>query len=332
MPNINHNSLNIIPKGLKFARRADLTPEIRLAIAYSALEAQKTGKWGEITELARQFMISRTFVYMLASFLATASVVIFSATPAIAPVTNHWLPFAYMLALRMEGRCSIEAISALMKRFDVSFSSVGAVSQYLNCFGSLLSNTLSAKADEVKLVVFLCDEIFSKSVPILVTVDPISSVILRIELADSRKSEDWKEHWECLEDNGICAIYLVTDEGQGLTKAHKEALADIVRQPDTYHAIAHVIGKLVKQLEDAAYRAIRKEQEREDKLDSAKSDEIINKRIAAASEASALLMSLQNFMMRHIIFTFALLKTSWFSMQTAISETVSWPKKRLRRH
>ena len=288
MPNINHNSLNIIPKGLKFARRADLTPEIRLAIAYSALEAQKTGKWGEITELARQFMISRTFVYMLASFLATASVVIFSATPAIAPVTNHWLPFAYMLALRMEGRCSIEAISALMKRFDVSFSSVGAVSQYLNCFGSLLSNTLSAKADEVKLVVFLCDEIFSKSVPILVTVDPISSVILRIELADSRKAEDWKEHWECLEDNGICAIYLVTDEGQGLTKAHKEALADIVRQPDTYHAIAHVIGKLVKQLEDAAYRAIRKEQEREDKLDSAKSDEIINKRIAAASEASAL--------------------------------------------
>ncbi len=128
MPNINHNSLNMIHKGLKFARRTDLTPEIRLAIAYSALEAQKTGKWGKITELARHFMISRTFVYMLASFLATASVIIFSATPAIASVTNQWLPFAYMLALRMEGRCSIEAISTLMKRFDVSFSSVGSVS------------------------------------------------------------------------------------------------------------------------------------------------------------------------------------------------------------
>jgi len=277
----------MIHKGLKFARRTDLTPEIRLAIAYSALEAQKTGKWGKITELARHFMISRTFVYMLASFLATASVIIFSATPAIASVTNQWLPFAYMLALRMEGRCSIEAISTLMKRFDVSFSSVGSVSQYLNYFGSLLPNTLSAKANETKLVVFLCDEIFSKSVPILVTVDPISSAILRIELADSRKAEDWKEHWECLEDNGIYAIYLVTDEGQGLTKAHKEALADIVRQPDTYHAIAHVIGKLVKQLEEAAYSAILKEQEREGKLDSARSEDVIDKRISASEEATA---------------------------------------------
>ncbi len=149
-----------------------------------------------------------------------------------------------------------------------------------------MPDTLSAEANETKLVVFLCDEIFSKRTPILVTVDPISSVILKIELADSRKAEDWKTHWECLEDNGIYAIYLVTDEGQGLTKAHKVALADIVRQPDTYHAIAHVLGKLVKQLEDAAYSAIRKEQDREDKLDSARNDDIICKRINAAVEAS----------------------------------------------
>ena len=277
----------MISKGPKFTRRPDLTPEIRLSIAYLAIEAQQNGKWGKITELAGTYMISRTFVYMSASFLAAASLIIFSATPAIAPVNSLLLPFIYMLTLRMEGRCSVEAISAIMKRFDVSFSSVGSVSQYLNYFGSLLPNTLSAKANEIKLVVFLSDEIFSKSVPILVTVDPISSVILKIELADSRKAEDWKEHWECLEDNGISAIYQVTDEGQGLTKAHKVALADIVRQPDTYHAIAHVIGKLVNQLEDAAYSAIRKEQEREDKLDSARSDEVINKRINAAVEASA---------------------------------------------
>jgi hypothetical protein len=196
------------------------------------------------------------------------------------------LAFAYMLALRMEGRCSIEAISTLMKRFDAPLSSVGSVSQYLNYFGTLLSNTLSVKNNEIKLIVFLSDEIFSKSTPIPVTADPISSVIFKIELADSRKAEDWKRHWECLQDNGIYAIYLVTDEGQGLTKAYKEAQIDIVRQPDTYHAIAHVLGKSVKQLEDAAYRAIRKEQEREDKLDSAKTDGVIGKRIEAAVEAS----------------------------------------------
>lgn len=264
MVTINNHDLNMISRGQKFIRRTDLTPEIRLNIAYLALEAQRTGQWGKITELSGNYMISRTFVYMLASLLATASVIIFSAIPVTAPFTNNLFPFVYMLTLRMEGRCSVEAISAIMKRFDISYSSIGSVSKYLNYFGSLLPNTLSAKAGETRLVVFLSDELFSKSEPILVTVDPISSAILRIELANSRKADDWKRHWECLEDNGIYAIYLVTDEGQGLTKAHKMALADIVRQPDTYHAIAHVIGTVVKQIEDAAYSAIKKEQERED--------------------------------------------------------------------
>ena len=78
MLNINNHALNMIPKGPKFKRRADLTPEIRLAIAYSALEAQQNGKWGTITELSRHFMISRTFVYMSASLLAATSVIIFN--------------------------------------------------------------------------------------------------------------------------------------------------------------------------------------------------------------------------------------------------------------
>ncbi|MDM8551470.1 hypothetical protein QUF72_15395 [Desulfobacterales bacterium HSG2] len=285
MANMNNHVSDMISEGPKFARRPDLTPEIRLAVACSAPEAQQNGRWGRITELAGHFMISRTFVYMLASFLAAAGVIVFSATPA--PVTSHLLPFVCMLTLRMEGRRSVEAISAIMKRFDVSLSSVGSVSRYPNCFGKLLPNTLAAEVGETKLAVFLCDELFSKSAPILVTVDPVSSVILRIELAGSRKAEDWKEHWECLGDNGIYATCLVTDEGRGLTAAHKEALADIVRQPDTYHAMAHVFGKLVRQLEDAAYRAIRKEQEREDAPDSAKSDKVVTKRIDACEEATA---------------------------------------------
>jgi hypothetical protein len=47
-------------------------------------------------------------------------------------------------------------------------------------------------------------------------VDPCSSAIVRIELAESRKVEDWKRHFECLYDNGMEAIYLVCDEGQGI--------------------------------------------------------------------------------------------------------------------
>ena len=85
-------------------------------------------------------------------------------------------------------------------------------------------------------------------------------------MSETRQWEDWKAHWECLEDNGYHAIYLVCDGGQALRKAQKEALVDIVRQPDTYHAIAHRFGGYVKRLERAAEQAIEQEYASHDKI------------------------------------------------------------------
>jgi len=48
-----------------FTRRTDLTNEIRLAIATSALHAKMNGVWGTITDLANRYEISRPFVIHL---------------------------------------------------------------------------------------------------------------------------------------------------------------------------------------------------------------------------------------------------------------------------
>jgi hypothetical protein len=98
-------------------------------------------------------------------------------------------------------------------------------------------------------------------------------------LADNRKADQWKKHWKCLEKNGYNAIYLVSDEGIGICTAHEEALGNIKRQPDTYHAIAHRLGLWCHYLESTAYKAIKDEHDCWKKLDSAKSDEVINKRV-----------------------------------------------------
>lgn len=270
--------------GNKFIRRNDLTPLIRLFIAFTALTAKLTGQWGKITELSRQFIISRMFVYMLANTLEDASLCIFGKNVS-QPVVDCTFQYRYILSLRLEGKCSIEDISTIMTRFGIRNASAGSISQLLHRFGSLLPDTLVTTNDELRLVVFLSDEIFAKNIPILVTVDPISSAILRIELADSRKVEDWKKHWECIQKNGHIATYLVTDEGKGLCGAKKEALADIFRQPDTYHAIAHQLGKWVNNLEQKALGAIEKEYKCWDTLDSARSDEVISKRIDAYEQA-----------------------------------------------
>jgi phage shock protein PspC (stress-responsive transcriptional regulator) len=55
--------------GIKFMRRPDLTSSKRLYIATTALLAMFNNHWGTISGMAKQFDVSRTFIYMLASTL-----------------------------------------------------------------------------------------------------------------------------------------------------------------------------------------------------------------------------------------------------------------------
>jgi hypothetical protein len=109
------------------------------------------------------------------------------------------------------------------------------------------------------------DEIFSKSAPILITVDPMSSAILNIEKRDSRKGEDWKEHYNELKKSGFVITGIVRDEGKGLGLGAKESLPDAIYQVDAYHAIAHRLGLLVNKFDKQAYRIIEVEEQSKDK-------------------------------------------------------------------
>ena len=111
---INENQIsNVILRGNKFVRRHDLSPSIRLYIAFTALMAKADATWGKISELSRQFMISRMFVYMLANTLHDTSLAVFGDNVS-KPAVVEELPYHYILSLRLEGRCSIEAISTIM--------------------------------------------------------------------------------------------------------------------------------------------------------------------------------------------------------------------------
>ena len=262
-----------------FTRRSDLTNGIRLVIATSALHAMMNGVWGTITHLADEYKLSRTFVYSLAGTLKEGGQFLFGELADYASALSlRGLAIQMMLSLRLEGRSSIGAISTIMTRFDCELSSVGSISQTLSRIGSLLPMTLSLADNMTQYLVFASDEIFSKTTPILVTVDPSSSAILRIELAESRKAEDWKRHFECLYDNGIEAVYLVSDEGAGIRAGHAEVMSDVLRQSDTYHAIAHQLGSWADRLETAAYKAIDEEHDDARKLASAKSDRVLANR------------------------------------------------------
>lgn len=272
----------VMQKGVKFQRRKDLTLEVRLWIAFVALMSQK---WGIITQLATKYGISRTFVYILQEQLGKASENCFSVYPSPSKIQlvegEKTKSLELAILLRLEGKCSIPAISEILKEMGLKNNSVGTISTKLQNIGRYLPGTYDFREDAIKYVYLAADEIFSHSTPILISVDPISSAILRIELAESRKTGDWEEHFNNLKENGANVVFLTSDEAQGICLASTQAFPDVSRQPDTFHAISHRLGKWVNSLEKSAYSAIEKEYHCLETFDSAKSGKVLQKRMDA---------------------------------------------------
>ena len=269
--------------GNKFIRRPDLTTFDRLQIAYEALCAKIFGLWGTISALAKYHNISRTFIYDTLAVFEKVVELAFGEPPQQVEIENKRESIELMIALRLEGKCGVGAISTIMKRLNRRFSGQGTVSTYLNHIGSLIPSELMAE-DKVRLV-FLSDEIFSGKQPILITVDPISSAVLKIELAEKRRAEEWNKHWFFLENKGFEAIYFVTDEGSGLCSAHENLFTGAMRQPDTFHAVAYRLGGRLERLEKSAYQAISYEYDRKEKILSAKSEEVVRKQTRKYEQA-----------------------------------------------
>lgn len=258
-----------------FFRRPDLSSDLRLQIAYKVLILHY---WGIVTEMSKQYDVSRKFIYTLVNQLKQAQSFYYDVKQKSSQKIAKILFYKYMLSLRLEGKCPIQGISQVMKRFNLSYSSVGSISQSLYYFGSVVGNTLFSNDDTIRLIVFASDEIFSHSQPILITVDPVSSAILKVELSDSRKADVWVKHWQALKANNFEPLYLVSDSGISLCIAQELELSNTYRQPDTFHAVSHILGAWVTRLEAAAYKAINEEYWCEKILAIAKSDEVITKR------------------------------------------------------
>jgi hypothetical protein len=232
----------------KFLILKDLTPKMRLEIASIAHTAQTLNMWGAITKLSKQYNVSRNFIYELLKVLKDTSPLIFAPSKAIIQLSKKDA-VATMLHYRMIGRCSIEVISELMKIRSFPFSSIGSISQLLSNIGHTLPNTIGLDKSMKLLIMIASDEVFSKSTPILITVDPISSAILRVEKAEDRKGETWKKHFDEVKESGISVIGVVRDEGKGLALGAKESLPEAIYQVDSYHAIAHRFGELIGKFE-----------------------------------------------------------------------------------
>ena len=199
---------------MKCMRRPDRDTVARVHIAVQAFLG--LGVYGAITRIAKSYRVSRLFVYTLLWQL----MVLYEldmGTPG-SPEAIRKEVDRHILLLRLEGQCALERISQILKQLGLPFSSVGYISQRLAAYAQALPKEAWTDA---QIVFLLCDEIFTLGQPILLTVEPRSLAILKIELVENREAETWKQHWDALVAAGLIEQQtVVSDHGPGLVKGY----------------------------------------------------------------------------------------------------------------
>ncbi len=187
----------------------------------------------------------------------------------------------HILLLRLEGHCALESISQIIKQLGLPNASVGYISQRLTAYAHALPKEVVSGAP---IVFLLCDEIFTLGQPILLTVEPRSLAILKIELVDNREAETWKKHWEALAEAGLIEPQtVVADQGAGLVKGC--ALMGLRHHPDLFHLL-RPLAIFGERFYRQALAAIAWEYERGG-LEIGRSEPVIHKRMASYEAAKA---------------------------------------------
>ncbi len=267
----------------KFIRRDDLCPLTRLKIA---LIGQFFKRHGTITRLAQRHGVSRTFVYVLINQLSEYAEELFGQITLLRQKAQRQAReeenLHRLLRYRLIGTCSLSKCSELLRQDQALNTSVGWCSETLEKLGSLLANTVDWQGEAV----FASDEIYYiEHRPILVTVEPISGAILRIDLEPSLTKAGWERHWQGLKQQGVTPLLLVRDEGHILKAAQESVLPDVAFQPDTFHAITHRLCRIEQQLEKQACRAIGYEYERAEVTQRAVSRHVKSKKMKAYQQS-----------------------------------------------
>src|SRR2546427_401699 len=262
---------------MKFMRRPDIDTVARVQIAVQAFLG--LGVYGEITRIANGYRVSRLFVYKLVWQLLTLYALEVHAASSVQAIRKA--VDRHILLLRLEGHCSLESISHINGQLGLPFSSVGYISQRLTAYAQALPKDVLTG---VRIVFLLCDEIFTRGQPMLMTIEPRSLAILKIELVDNREAATWKKHWEALAEAGLIEHpTVVADQGAGLVKGC--ALMGLSHHPDLFHLL-RPLARFGERFYRQALAAIAWEYER-GALESGRSEAVIHKRRGSYEAAKA---------------------------------------------
>lgn len=266
------------------------TPSLRFDSGLAEEVLRARGKYGRLTELARDLDVDRRRLYEVRELAREALAEAFDLPGEQSPAAEQvdvcdddrvlfYLPVTagylkrFVIALRVITPASIRDIVSLMLVLfgQMGAWSFGTIQKVLSQAGER-ARAFSGGVDLSSIDGIVLDEMFSQNRPVLAGLDPMTQYLFLSEVRDSRTGEDWNEALEKLrEAQHLNPKRVVKDAGSGLANGVTTTWPGIEQRDDAFHAILKC-GKARFYLERRALGAIANEYECEEKREQCKSE------------------------------------------------------------
>lgn len=239
-------------------RRNQLDLSTRLELARQMLKPERV--WGEVSQLARQYQVSRKFLYELGH---RAERSLLTVLPPQAPgrhpvVTSLTIDAAFvrraMVILATVVPGTVRSIQAVLELLLKQHRAVGTISQTLQAAGEQARQYQAGLALPLA-VLGEADEIFQGRQPCLTVVDGRSFLVLNLSAEDSRDTTTWGVTFLELLEQGVQFQDVTADGARGIRAGAAAAGLAMPVKLDLFHLLQEG-HRLSRQLESQAYQAM----------------------------------------------------------------------------
>jgi hypothetical protein len=243
------------PKILEICAARTLAPAQRQQLAVLALAGGET-----ISQLARDYQVSRKFVYRQSTTADQALQEAFTADETADDKVLFYLPVTkarvrqIVLGLLLICHSSIRGVVEFLRDlFDYPIS-VGTVCNIVQQ-AVARARQHNAAQDLSRVRIGAHDEIFQADRPVLVGADVASTFCYLLSLEEQRDKETWGVRLLELQDRGFDPDATIADFGSGLRAGQALALPQTPCRGDIFHAL-QTVQDVLTHLDNRAYQAI----------------------------------------------------------------------------
>lgn len=217
-------------------------------------------KWGEASQLSRQYDVSRKFLYDLSKQTQHA------LQDALAPQQAGRTPHATqvtidraflhraMLVMVTALPGTIRGIQSVLELLFGQHCATGLISETLQAYGEI-ARQHNAQLTVPVSVLGEVDEIFQGQQPCLTVVDGRSFLVLHLSAEERRDATTWGLTLLDLAERGVQFHDIVSDGARGIQAGVRDAELAVPLRCDLFHLIRNG-HPITRKLEAKAYRAI----------------------------------------------------------------------------